>query len=122
MSDVLVYVGGIALAMWGLSHLAPTRSVADSFGEISANSRRVLVMEWVAEGLTHISIAVLVVVIAALETGAAVDLVYRVSAGLLVALAVLTILTGARTPVLWFKVCPLVLTSVATLLVVASLL
>jgi hypothetical protein len=33
---------------------------------------------------------------------------------------VLTSLTGARTPVVWFKICPIVLTGAAALLLVAS--
>ncbi len=47
--------------------------------------------------------------------------VYRVVAGLLVALAVLTGLTGARTPVVWFKVCPVLLSVSAALLLAASI-
>lgn len=47
--------------------------------------------------------------------------VYRVVAGILLALAVLTALTGARTRVIWFKVRPVLLTGTAVLLVVASL-
>ncbi len=46
--------------------------------------------------------------------------VYRAVAVLLVALAVLTGLTGARTRVVWFKVCPVLLTGSAVLLLVAS--
>jgi len=46
--------------------------------------------------------------------------VYRVLAGLLVALAVLTALTGSRTAVVWFKICPVLLTSSAVLLMIAS--
>jgi hypothetical protein len=34
----------------------------------------------------------------------------------------LTVLTGARTPVVWFKVCPVLLAGSAALLVTASLL
>lgn len=48
--------------------------------------------------------------------------VYRVAAGLLVALGTLTALTGARTPVVWFKICPVLLAGSAALLVAASLL
>ena len=55
------------------------------------------------------------------EGAGAVDWVYRASAGLLVSLAILTTLTGARTPVVWFKICPVLLTTSAVLLVVASL-
>jgi len=35
---------------------------------------------------------------------------------------VLTSLTGARTPVIWFKICPVLMTASAVLLVTASLL
>jgi hypothetical protein len=47
--------------------------------------------------------------------------VYRPAAGLFVTLAVLTALTGARTPIVWFKICPVLLTISATLLLIASL-
>jgi hypothetical protein len=46
---------------------------------------------------------------------------YRAAAELLVALAVLTALTAARTPVIWLKICPVLLSASAALLVVASL-
>ena len=49
-------------------------------------------------------------------------IVFRVVAGLLLALAVLTALTGARTPIVWFKVCPALLATSAALLLVASVL
>ena len=41
---------------------------------------------------------------------------------MLVALGVLTALTGARTAVIWFKICPFLLIGSAALLVAASLL
>lgn len=47
-------------------------------------------------------------------------MVYRVAAWLLLSLAVLTALTGARTPVIWFKICPVLLGTSARLLVIAS--
>ncbi len=53
---------------------------------------------------------------------AAVALTYRVSAGFLVGIGILTSLTGARTKVVWFKACPVVMGVCATLLVVASFL
>ena len=55
------------------------------------------------------------------ETGAGVG-VYRVAAALLVALGTLTALTGARTRVVWFKICPVLLAGSAALLAVASVL
>ncbi len=48
------------------------------------------------------------------------DWVYRAAAALLLALAVLTGLTGARTKAIWFKICPFLLTGSAALLLAAS--
>jgi len=122
MANALIYLAGAALVLWGTAHLAPTKPVANSFGAISTDNRRILVMEWVAEGVTHISIGTLVILIAALEGSAdpTAHLAYRVLAGVLLALAALTAFTGAKTPVIWFKVCPFVLTSAAALLLTGS--
>ena len=106
----------------GGSHLAPTRGVAASFGPISLDNRRILVMEWIAEGITHISIGVLVILATAIDgaADATTQLLYIVSAAVLAVLAALTAVTGARTSVIWFRICPFVLTSVAALLLVAT--
>jgi hypothetical protein len=120
----LGYTAAAILAAWGAAHIAPTRAVAASFGDISLDNRRILVMEWVAEGVTHISIAILIALVTAIEGAGdpATQLVYRVAAGVLLVLAALTAVTGSRTPVIWFRVCPFVLTSAACLLVAGSLL
>ena len=124
MSDGLVYLAGTALIFWGAAHIVVTRRIANSFGEISTGNRRILIMEWAAEGITHISLGTLVILTAALESSSdpAADLVYRVVAAVLVILATLTSLTGARTPAIPFKICPFVLTGAAALLLAASLL
>jgi len=46
--------------------------------------------------------------------------VYRTASALLVSLAALTAVTGARTPVIWFKICPVLLAAAALLLLAAS--
>lgn len=124
MADLLAELAGAALLLWGAAHLAPTTRVADSFGEISTDNRRILVMEWIAEGLAHVSLGTLVILVAASHgsSGGESHLVYRTVAATLITLATLTTLTGARTPVVWFKICPLVLTGAAGLLIAASLL
>lgn len=43
---LLAYVASGILIAWGSAHMAPTRAVAASFGAISADNRRVLVVEW----------------------------------------------------------------------------
>lgn len=120
---LLGYVAAAALIAWGTAHLAPKRAVAASFGEITPDNHRILVMEWIAEGITHISFGILIVLITALEGvhNPATELVYRVLAGALLVLAALTTATGSRTAVVWFRVCPFVLSGAAALLVVASL-
>jgi hypothetical protein len=120
--SLLAYAAAAVLIAWGAAHLAPTRAVADGFGGISTENRRILVMEWIAEGIMHISIGMLVVLITASEGSGdtASHLVYRVAAAILVVLAALTAATGARTPIVWFRICPFVLTGAAVLLLLAS--
>lgn len=92
------------------------------FAPITPDNRRILVQEWLAEALTMWGVAAVIVVATAFgPSGADVNVwVYRATAGLLLALAVLTVLTGARTPVIWFKICPAMLGTSAALLIVAS--
>ena len=67
---LLAYVASAILIAWGSAHLAPTGTVAASFGAISTDNRRILVMEWMAEGITHISIGLLVILATAIEAPA----------------------------------------------------
>lgn len=121
LADVLAIVAGAMLVLWGAGHLVPTRSVADSFGTISLDNRRILVMEWVAEGFAHVFVGVLVILVTLVAgiSARGVHTVYAASAAILVVLAALTAATGARTPVVWFRVCPVVLTTAAALLLAA---
>jgi len=62
------------------------------------------------------------VIAATVAGGVAADVrawVYR-SAAALIALGALTLATGARTRVVWFKICPVMLAGSAILLLVAS--
>ena len=124
MAALLAYLAGAIVAVWGVAHAVPTRQVLAGFAPISTDNQRIVAQEWLAEAFTMWGIAALVIVVTALggtDTGAR-AWVYRVAAGLLVALGTLTALTGARTPVVWFKICPLLLGGSAVLLVAASLL
>lgn len=121
-AEVLIYAGALIVSLWGVAHLIPTGSVVAGFGGISLDNRRVVVMEWVAEGLTMLFVGALVTAVT-LSAGAddsVAVLVYRMAAGLLAGIAVLTAFTGARTPVGWFKACPLVLASVIALMLIGS--
>jgi hypothetical protein len=66
----------------GGSHAIPTRAVVAGFGEISADNRRVLVQEWLAEAVTMWSFAALITVVTAAGGGtSAADWTYRVTEG-----------------------------------------
>ncbi len=120
--QVLAYIAAALIAVWGIAHAVPTKKVVAGFAPITADNRRVLTQEWLAESLTMWGMAALVVAVTATAADIQVTaVVYRVVAGLLVALAVLTALTGARTPIVWFKVCPALLVTSAALLLVASI-
>lgn len=117
------YLAAVVIAIWGLAHVIPTRRVVAGFGEISADSRRIITQEWLTEGIAMWGIAAFVIAAAASAGPADIrDWVYRVAAALLVALGVLTAVTGGRTPVVWFKVCPAVMAVSAALLLTASVL
>jgi hypothetical protein len=121
MDAVLAYAAAGVVAVWGLLHAIPTRRVVAGFEPITTDNRRVITQEWLAEAITMWGLAA--IVIAATASGGpadARDWVYRAAAGLLVALAALTALTGARTPVVWFKICPFLLAGSAGLLLAAS--
>jgi hypothetical protein len=123
VADALAYAAGVVLIAWGTAHIVATRPVLALYGELSKENSRVWVMEWVAEGLTHIFVGVLVVVITALEGASASGstVVYMSCAVFDLVLMVWTAATGARTPYVWYRICLAVLTAVAGLLIVASL-
>ena len=122
MAEVLAYVAAGVVAMWGVAHAIPTRQVVAGFGPISADNRWILLQEWLVEAVAMWGLAATVAIATAVGgSGSEVTLwVYRAVAGLLVVLAVLTALTGARTPIVWFRICPVLLTASAILLLVAS--
>ena len=123
-SDVLAYLGTTVITVWGIAHIAPTRGVVAGFGAISQDNRRIILMEWAAEGLTLVFIGLLVLIITALHgPDDPVSLsVYRISAVMLLVMAVRTLLTGARTSIVPIMICPAVKTAVATLFLVGSVL
>jgi hypothetical protein len=123
MSEVLGYVAAGAVFAWGLSHIIPTSQVVAGFGDISQDNRRIITMEWIAEGLAFVFVGVLVAIVtwSGSVPAPAEDVVYRTVPGFLLAVGVLTAMTGARTGVIWFRMCPVVMTISSALLIWASL-
>jgi hypothetical protein len=96
--------------LWGVAHAIPTRRVIAGFEPTAVDNHRIIVQEWLAEAFTMWGLLTLVIAVTAVAGGEDVtSWVYRIVAVLLVALAVLTTLTGGRTRIVWFKVCPVLL-------------
>ena len=118
---MLAYVAAALVGAWGIVHALPTKRVVAGFGQITADNRRILVQEWLAESFTMWGVAALVAVTATAVDTQVSAIVDRVAAGLLLAFAALTAFTGARTPIIWFKVCPVLLATSAVLLRASAL-
>jgi len=103
---ILLYVGGAVITLWGIAHIVPTKSVVSGFGQTSQDNRRIITMEWIAEGLTlcFVGLLVLFVTVFIGPQNPASNIVYWASAVMLVVMAILTALTGSRTPVLPMKI------------------
>jgi hypothetical protein len=82
MSAVLAYVAAAVVAAWGVAHAVPTRRVLAGFGPVSADNRRVIVQEWLAEAFTMWGVAAVVIAATVAGGGAVGDVrawVYRVA-------------------------------------------
>ena len=123
VANILLYIGSIITIGWGIAHIIAARAVVKGFGDISEDNKKFILMEWVAEGLTLCFIGVLVILTNILggTSNEVSRIVFRISAGMLVVMAVWTALTGAKTSNIPTKICPFVLTAVAILLVVGSI-
>ena len=123
-SDIIIYLGSITITLWGIAHIIPTKSIVDGFGSISIDNKRIITMKWIAEGLTMIFIGLLVLLIHIFhgsQNPVSID-VYRISAVMLIIMAGLSLLTGARTSIVPIKICPIVKTTVAILFFSGSVL
>jgi hypothetical protein len=120
--EAIAVVAAAVVALWGVAHAIPTKSVVAGFGAISTDNRWIITQEWLAEALTMWFIAAVVIVATLLgePENAATEWIYRASAAALLAVGTLTALTGARTGVIWFKICPVLLSATAAALLVAS--
>jgi len=121
-NTTLFLAGSIIILVWGIAHIVPTKSVVASFRRATEDNRRIIKMEWIAEGLTLCFIGVLTLLLTNLIgfPNPASIIVYRACAGMLITMAVLTGLTGARTSIVPIKICPYIKTTVAILFLVGS--
>ena len=109
MNPVLFYIAAAVTGVWGIAHLFATKGVVKGFGELSADNRRIITMEWIVEGIALISTAAFVAAATAVDPGAVVSsAVYAVAIVTLVVLAVVSLFTGFKVAFLPFRLCPVI--------------
>jgi hypothetical protein len=124
IDSILVISGAAVVAFWGIAHIFPTKGVVQNFGDISRDNKLIITMEWVVEGINLAFIGFLVTLVT-IVAGADNDvsrLVYWSVAGFLVIMAIWHSLTGARTKAIPMKLCPVIFSTSAVLIVLGSLL
>lgn len=119
--ELLTLVGSATVIVWGVAHLTATGGVVESFGEISADNRRILAMEWITEGAALIFAGLVVAGAAWVGPEGAVSLVVSwITAGFLISLAVVSLFTGFKVSFLPFRLCPFIFTASAVLILLGA--
>ena len=119
--DAMLYVASVVTGLWGIAHLFATRGVVAGFGELTADNRRIITMEWIVEGVALISTAAFVAAATALDSQATVSsAVYAVAMTTLLALALVSLFTGFRVAFLPFRLCPIIFTLSAVLIALGA--
>jgi len=123
LGPLLNYLASAAVIGWGAAHILPSRETARSLGAVALDSRRVMELEWVAEGLAlvFIGLSTFVLTLAAEPSEPVAVLVYRMNAAALIVFAVWHSFAGSKTRLVPDKLCPVVLTAAAALIVAATL-
>lgn len=124
MSGILIAAGGASALVWGVAHIVPVKAVVRSFEPLGADERRILTMEWVAEGLALVFLGVLILALdgAGGRGEPAGRLALSLVAAFLLVMALWTRLTGARTSSVPIRACPYVKTAAAALVAAGLLL
>jgi hypothetical protein len=109
LNQTFFYAAAFFVFAWGVAHLFPTKGVVRDFGEISADNRRIIAMEWIVEGAALIFIGLLVAVVTAVDARSLpARAVYWLVIAMLNALSVISLFTGFRVNFLPFKLCPFI--------------
>jgi hypothetical protein len=124
MNELFLYTGSVIIIIWGIAHLIPTKAIVDGFGEISPDNRKIITMETIAEGMTLCFLGILVILVTLMGDWQCrtASIVYYLTAIMLMFMALLTLLTGARTSLLPYKICPFVKMIAAILILLGIIL
>lgn len=117
MSQALIYVASVTVAVWGVAHLFATSGVVAGFGGLTDENRLLITIEWIVERVALIATAACVAVVTVVLPEAVVaSAVYTVAVATLVAFAIVSLFTGFKITFLPFRLCPFVLGAAAALI------
>jgi hypothetical protein len=118
MKKILFYISGALTIIWGISHLFPTAGVVEGFGEITHDNKLIITMEWITEGLTLIFLGVLTIMVTMIKSGGKLaNNIYISIICMLFAMAILSLFTGFRINFLPFRLCPVIFSASAILII-----
>ncbi len=121
--SLLTYLGALNVCVWGIAHLFPTGKIVAGFGEISADNKRIITMEWIIEGAALIFIGVLVAGTTYTDgTSVLAKVMYGISVVMLNTMSVISVFTGARISHIAFRLCPYIFTGSSILILIGGLL
>ena len=119
MKKILLYTSGILILFWGITHFPPTAITVRDFGDITFNNKLIITMEWIVEGLTLLFLGILIIAVTKIDAESKLArAVYLLITGMLFSLAILSILTRFRIDFLPFKLCPVIFSTSAVLILV----
>jgi len=124
INTILLIIGSVSMIIWGSAHLFPIKSVVKGFGDISADNKNILKMEWINEGLSLIFVGILVLLVTVLGDPKNISntIVYIASSCFLFSMAILSLFTGFRVNFLPYKLCPLIFSISGILIILGSVL
>ncbi len=121
-NQIFILVGSALSIIWGVAHLFPTKSVVNGFGDITIDNKRIITMEWIIEGVFLIFIGLLCAVLAFLDHVHYIsNFVFVFSAAFLIVLAIVSLFTGFKVNFLPFKLCPVIFSVSAVLILIGSI-
>ena len=62
-AEFLLYTGSILIIFWGIAHLIPSKSMLKVIRELSGDNNKIVMMEWIVEGISIIFIGMLVIIV-----------------------------------------------------------
>lgn len=119
MKKKLFYLAGILTIVWGIAHLFPTAGTVEGFGDISNDNKLIITMEWINEGISLIFIGLLTIIVTLIDIKSRLArAIYVAIICMLFAMSVISLFTGFRVDFLPFKLCPVIFSVSAILIIV----